>query len=60
MTDGLSTMVHLIIRGLHDTVDDLILRSLEIAFHHGGLPTDLEQIETEKKWHGIPQKSIIR
>lgn len=40
MTDGLSTKVHLIIRGLHYTVDYLILRSLEITFHHSSLGTD--------------------
>lgn len=60
MTDGPSTMVHLIIQGWYGTVDYLILRSLEITFHHSGLPMDSEQIETEKKWQGVPQKSIIR
>lgn len=54
MTDGLSTMVHLITQGLHGTVDYLIFHSLEIAFHHSGLPTDLEQFETEK---GVAQNT---
>lgn len=30
-------------------VDYLVLRLLELTFHHCGLPTDLEQIETETK-----------
>ena len=47
--DRWSILVHLIIRALHYTVDYLILCSLEITFHHGDLPPDLEQIETEVK-----------
>lgn len=47
MTDGLFTMIHLIIWDLHWSSRYLILCVLEITFHHCGLPMDLEQIETE-------------